>query len=483
MRGWHEGLRVPIVAFAVFAGSLTPESSIPGLAQITRDTGGQILMGHAAYGDWHRDKPGLRRRITAADLPRPYATESASNASSVVEPPPGAEPKVPPGFTMHRFADGLENPRLVRVAPNGDIFIAETAAGRIRVMRAADGALQPDRNEVFASGLDAPFGIAFYPPGPDPRWVYVANTNSVVRFRYRSGDLRANSNAETVVAQLAETTGGHRTRDVAFSLDGNRMFISVGSASNAGEGSRWKLWRDRIPPWSEQQIHEWEKQHGLGAAWGPEANRADVLVFDPDGSHRRVFATGIRNCVGLAAHPQTGDLWCSTNERDGLGDDLPPDYVTRVQGGAFYGWPWYYIGSNEDPRHKGERPELAGRTTVPDVLIQPHSAPMQITFYRPPTAGTAAFPADYNGDAFVALHGSWNRARLTGYKIVRIRLHDGVPTGEYEDFATGFVIDDHNVWGRPVGVAVAHDGALLVTEDGNGTMWRIAYTDFARGKN
>jgi glucose/arabinose dehydrogenase len=272
---------------------------------------------------------------------------------------------------------------------------------------------------------------------------------------------------ETVVAQLAGTTGGHSTRDVQFSPDGKRMFVSVGSGSNVAPGMGRR---------STEQIRQWESQHGLGAAWGDEADRADVLVFDPDGKNRRAFATGIRNCVGLAIQPRTGDVWCSTNERDGLGDNLPPDYVTRVRENTFFGWPWYYLGSNEDPRHKGERPDLAGHVTAPDVLVQPHSAPLEMSFYRRPAAGAAAFPADFDEDAFVALHGSWNRATRTGYKIVRIRLHEGVPTGVYEDFLTGFVLDDHAVWGRPVGVAVAHDGALLVTEDGNGTMWRVSYT-------
>jgi glucose/arabinose dehydrogenase len=270
-----------------------------------------------------------------------------------------------------------------------------------------------------------------------------------------------------VVARLAETTGGHSTRDLAFSSDGKRMFVSVGSGSNVAEGLARR---------SPDEIGRWEAEHGLGAAWGGETNRADVLVFDPDGKNGAVFAAGIRNCVGLAVQPQTGALWCSTNERDGLGDDLVPDYVTRVREHGFYGWPWWYIGDHEEPRHPGERPDLRGRVTVPDVLLQAHSASLAMTFYPTAPAGAAAFPADYRGDAFAALHGSWNRSRRTGYKLVRIRIQDGAPTGAYEDFLTGFVLDDDSVWGRPVGVAVARDGALLVSEDGNGTIWRIAYT-------
>ena len=211
---------------------------------------------------------------------------------------------------------------------------------------------------------------------------------------------------------------------------------------------------------SPEEIRDWEAAHGLGAAWGGEADRVDALVFDIDGkAPARIFATAIRNCVGLAVQPHTGDLWCTTNERDGLSDDLVPDYTTRVHEGAFYGWPWYYLASHEDPRHAGERPDLADRVTQPDVLFQAHSASRTLAFYDA-TSGVAAFPPDYVGDAFVAMRGSWNRSHRTGHKVARVRIRDGAPTGEYEDFLTGFVVDDDHVWGRPVGVAVARDGAL-----------------------
>jgi glucose/arabinose dehydrogenase len=222
-------------------------------------------------------------------------------------------------------------------------------------------------------------------------------------------------------------------------------------------------------------ISLWEAAHGHGAAWDAEINRADILLTDPEGSQPlRAFATGIRNGVGLAVQEDSGLLWTSVNERDALGDDLVPDYITSVKEGGFYGWPWYYLGNHEDPRHAGERPDLAGQAIVPDVPVQAHSAALQMTFYTA-TSGMAAFPAEYHGDIFVAFHGSWNRTSRTGYKVVRIRLDHGVPTGEYDDFLTGFVVDGRSVWGRPVGVAVARDGALLVTEDGNSTLWRIAY--------
>jgi hypothetical protein len=232
-----------------------------------------------------------------------------------------------------------------------------------------------------------------------------------------------------------------------------------------------------LPPKSPAEIRDWEAVHGRGAAWGFEVNRANVLVTDPEGRKGlRTFATGIRNAVGIAVHPSTGELWVSVNERDALGDDLVPDYVTHVREGGFYGWPWYYMGNHEDPRHAGERPDLAGQTIVPDVPEQPHSASLQMTFYPKDASGPAAFPAEYRGEIFVAFHGSWNRTGRTGGKIVRIRLQNGVATGEYEDFVTGWVVDDAHVWGRPVGVTVAHDGALIVTEDGNNTIWRVSYT-------
>jgi glucose/arabinose dehydrogenase len=419
---------------------------------------GRVLMGAAAFGDWRADAPGVWRHIRPADLPRPGATPSAGNGPRIVARPAAAVPQVPPGFKAQLFASGLSGPRAMRVAPDGDVFVAESWAGRIRVLRAPDGADKPSETAIFAAGLEGPFGLAFYPAGPDPQWLYVAMTGSVVRFPYRAGDLNARGAAQTIVARLP-TGGSHSTRDVAFSNDGARMFVSVGSASNAAEGLG-----ARYP----EGLASFEAEHGVGASWGRETDRALVLAFDPDGRGRKTFATGIRNCVGLAVHPQTGDLWCSVNERDGLGDDLVPDYVTRVREGAFYGWPWFYIGANEDPGHRGERPDLKDKVTVPDVLIQAHSASLQLAFYT----GTQ-FPPDYRGDAFAAEHGSWNRSKRTGYKVIRLKTRDGVPTGEYEDFVTGFVLGDNAVWGRPVGVAVAHDGSLLVSEDANGTIWIV----------
>lgn len=419
----------------------------------------------AVFGDWRADAPGRIHHITVDDLPRPFATPSAGNSPNTVARPASARLLVPAHFAVNEFATGLKGPRTLRIAPNGDVFLAETGADQVRVLRVKDGAATASRSDIFARGLREPFGIAFYPLGPQPQWVYVANTNSVVRFPYHVGDLKARGAPQIIVKELAQTTGGHSTRDIAFSSDGLRMFVSVGSRSNVGEDIGRK---------TREEARRWEAEQALGAAWDGETHRADVLVFDPEGKERRIFATGIRNGVGLAVNPTTGDLWCVTNERDGLGDDLVPDFATRVREGAFYGWPWYYLGGREDPRHKGERPELLNKVTVPDVLFQPHSAPLGIVFYPTATEATA-FPAEYRGDAFVALHGSWNRRARTGYKVVRLAMRNGVATGEYQDFLTGFVIDDERVWGRPVGVAVAHDGALLVSDDGSDTLWRISY--------
>ena len=433
---------------AILAAAISGAIIAPATAQSDR------LTGSAAFGDWRADRPGLVRLIRPADLPKPGATPSTANFPRVVRRPADALLHVPPGFKIELLAEGLSGPRQMRTAPNGDIFIAETHTGRIRVLRLSEDGSKVVQNKLYAKGLNAPFGIAFFPNSDKALWVYVANTGSVVRFRYQDGDLKAASKPETMVADLPDG-GGHSTRDIVFTNDGKRMLVSVGSASNDAEG----MGKGRP-----------DDQSALGAAWGYEARRANMLAFKADGTEPKVFATGLRNCVGLAVHPTTGDAYCSTNERDGLGDDLVPDYITRVKEGAFYGWPWFYIGDHDDPHHAGERADLKGKITIPDVLIQAHSASLGLTFY----AGNA-FPMEYRGDGFAAEHGSWNRSKRTGYKIIRIRMKDGVPTGEYEDFVTGFVVSDSEVWGRPVGVTVTRDGALLISEDGNGTIWRITH--------
>jgi len=427
-------------------------------AAFAQQTDQPLLKGEAAFGDWRDDRPGVRRLIGPQDLQAPFLTESASNGAGLADRPEGAKPIVAPGFSAEMIASGIDSPRVVRVAPNGDLFVADSRANQIRVYRLTQGSAKPAAEAIFAKGLAQPYGIAFYPQD-SPQWVYVANSNSVVRFAYRDGDLEASSQPETIVANIP--SNHHWTRDIAFSPDGKTLYLSVGSGSNVAEGMGKR---------PKGGLDAWAKSMPLGAAWGAEDGRADVLAFDPDGKNGRIVATGLRNCSGMTVQPANGALWCVVNERDALGDNVPFEYATTVKDGAFYGWPWYYIGNNEDPRHKGERPDLAGKVTIPDVLIQAHSAPLNIAFY----AGKN-FPAEYQGDAFVALHGSWNRGIRTGYKVVRLRFKDGKPTGEYEDFITGFVISDDEVWGRPVGVAVAKDGALIVTEDGSGTIWRVTH--------
>jgi glucose/arabinose dehydrogenase len=396
----------------------------------------------APYTDFRYEKPGTTRKITVNDLPQPFATTSADNGPRMVARPENAFPVAPAGFKVELFASGLDNPRLLRTAPNGDVFLAESEAGRIRVFRGMTSDGKPEQSAIFAGRLNLPYGIAFYPPGPDPEWVYIGDTNEVIRFPYHNGDLKASGPSEHI-ADLP-SGGGHRTRAVEFSKDGKALFVAVGSASNV----------------DDPDTHPEEK------------DRADILTCDPSNCVLKVYAYGIRNAGGgIAVDPQTGELWCSVNERDALGDNLVPDYITHVQEGGFYGWPWWYIGAHQDPRHQGKHPELKAKTIVPDVLLQPHNASLEFTFYD-----GKMLPSEYSGDIFASEHGSWNKAVRVGYELIRVPLHQtGHASGEYEDFLTGFVLPDGNVWGRPVGVAVAPDGSLLVSDDGSNSIWRVSY--------
>lgn len=409
------------------------------------------------------DAPGTVHHITVRDLVAPYASASAGNAPKVVARPDGAMPKVPPGFRVSVFATDPDKGRSMIRAPNGDVFVAVPGKGQIKLLRSATGE-RADSVSVFAAGLERPYGMAFYPSGSQPRYLYVATLNQVVRLPYRPGELTAGAAPQVVVPALAASTGGHSTRTLAFSADDKQLFVSVGSGSNVAAG---------MPASPPTALADWERRHGVGAAWGDEQDRAAVLAFDPEGGNRHTYATGLRNCVGMIVYPATGELMCSVNERDALGDNLPPDYVTRVAGGAFYGWPWYYIGANEDPRLAGRRPDLKNKVRTPDVLLQAHSAPLGMSAYVRPGGARHPFPPEYEGDLFVALHGSWNSATRTGSKVVRVMMKNGVPTGAYQDFMTGFVISDKEVWGRPASVLVAADGALLVDDDAGGVIWRI----------
>ena len=388
-------------------------------------------------GDWTHDAPGKHHHIDLSELPPVFATESARNGPTGVKRPEGAMPQVPKGFKIEVYATGLRNPRYLQTAPNGDIFVAETGASRLKVLR--DG-----KTETFddSSVLNKPFGLAFYPPGPDPQYLYAANTDGVVRFPYHNGDLKASGPGEKLPARIIGG-GGHSTRALTFSPDGKRLYVTVGSGSNVDEGNNPQ-----------------------------ERERALVWEMNPDGTDQKIFGYGIRNPVGVTIRPGTDEVWVSTNERDGLGDDLVPDYVTRVKPGGFYGWPWFYMGNHEDPRQKGKHPELADKVLVPDVPVQSHSATLNLVFYT-----GSQFPAAYKGDAFSCFHGSWNREKRTGYKVVRypIDKETGKPKGGYEDFVTGFVTPEGNVWGRPVGITVAKDGSLLFSDDSTNNVWRVSY--------
>lgn len=382
-------------------------SAMPAVAQVT-----------------HGNKP---------DLPAPFATKSSANGSSVVPPPSGFLPKAPEGFQVNLFAKDLKRPRFMAVAPNGDVFLAETGASQITVLKDPQNTGGAQQVEVFVDKLNRPFGIAFHED-----YVYVGNTNEVVRYRYDKQTSKRLSNAEHILELPGG--GGHFTRTVAFSLDGKKLYVSVGSSSNI----------------------DVEKDQRRGA----------ILVAGADGSNARLYATGLRNAVGLAVDPVTGEVWAAVNERDELGDNLPPDYLTSVKDGAFFGWPYSYIGSNVDPRVKRQKPDLVAKAVIPDVLLGAHVAPLQFTFY-----GGTEFPQSYRGGTFVAEHGSWNRSPRSGYQVVFVGFKDGKAAVDPVPFLTGFDPDPNgkNVYGRPVGVAVANDGALLVSEDGAGAIYRVTY--------
>jgi glucose/arabinose dehydrogenase len=397
------------------------------------------------FTDFRYEKPGTFHKITVNDLPQPYATKSAYNSPDLVARPGNVWPAAPVGFKVELYGAGLDNPRTLRTAPNGDIFLAETDPGRIRVFRGLTAGGKPEQSAIFVSGLKQPYGLAFYPAGPDPQWLYVGSAAEVVRFPYHNGDLKASGSQQHIADLPGRGWFGHSTRAVEFSRDGKRMFVAVGSASNVDDP-------DTTPR---------------------EKDRADILACDPENCVLSVYAYGIRNAGGgIAVNPQTGELWCSVNERDALGDNLVPDYITHVQEGGFYGWPWWYIGAHQDPRHRGKHPELKDKVIVPDVLLQSHNASLEFTFYE-----GQQFPTGYKGDIFASEHGSWNKAVRVGYEVIRVPLHQtGHASGEYEDFLTGFVLPDGNVWGRPVGITVASDGSLLVSDDGSNSVWRVSYT-------
>jgi len=419
------------------------------LSQTIKAAGCLLLLVLAVCGQ--ATKPSQPQKLASAlpsrdriiikpeSLPKPFATESARNQSRVVPRPAGAELHVLPGFEVKVFAEGdFTEPRWIIEGPNGDLFLADPRANNVILLRDAnkDGAINNATERfTFVEGLNQPFGMAIH-----EGYFYVANTDSVVRFRYQPGQTKLEGQPEKIADLPGRGYFQHWTRNILFSQDGKKLYVTVGSESNVNEEA--------------------------------DPRRAAISEYNPDGSGHRIFASGIRNPIGLAWNPTTGALWTAVNERDGLGDDLVPDYVTSVKEGGFYGWPYSYIGQNEEPRQKGKRPDLVAKATVPDVLVEAHSAALGLVFYT-----GQMFPREYQGSAFVALHGSWNRSLRSGYKIIRIPFKNGKPEGGYENFLTGWVLDDasKDVWGRPVGLAMIRDGSLLVVDDGGRKVWRVRY--------
>lgn len=380
--------------------------------------------------------PAAAQQVTYGkkpQLPAPFSTKSAGNGPSSAKPAAGFLPTAPAGFHVNVYAKEFKYPRFLAVAPNGDIFLADLGAGQVIVLRDPQHTGSAQQREIFADKLNRPFGIAFHDD-----YVYVGNMNAVVRFRYDKQTSKRLGEVEHILD--LPSGGSHVTRTVAFSPDGKLLFVSVGSSGNI----------------------DIEK----------DQRRAAVLVADPDGHNSRIFASGLRNAVGLGIEPVTGAVWVAVNERDELGDNLPPDYFTSIKDGGFYGWPYSYIGDNVDPRVQPQKPDLVAKAIIPDVLLGAHVAPLEFAFYT-----GKQFPEQYRGGAFIAEHGSWNRASRAGYQVAFVGFKDGKASADPVPFLTGFVPDPSakNVNGRPVGVAVAPDGSLLVCDDGAGVIYRVSY--------
>lgn len=389
----------------------------------------------AQIGDFPDQEIGRKVHIRVRDLPAPYATPSVSNAPHYKQLESDRPPIAPPGFSVALFGHA-SHARWLAVAPNGDVFVTHLSSNKITVLRDADGDGVAEQTSVFHEGLTRPHGMAF-----QPGYFYVADTRGLWRFVYEPGQLAARGQPERVTPEGAFGDGaGHWTRNIAFSRDGKRVYVSIGSRGNLDE---------------------------------EPAPRATIQEFHADGTGQRTFAAGLRNPVGIAFAPGTDELYAVVNERDGMGDGLVPDYLTRVARDGFYGWSYAYLGSNPQPEYAAKRPDLVARTLVPDVLFKSHSAPLGLVFYD-----GAQFPAEYRGHAFVALHGSWNSAKPAGYTVVRVPFSEGKPQGHYVIFLGGFWVEGKDravVRGRPVGLAVAKDGGLLVADDFASVIWRVSY--------
>jgi glucose/arabinose dehydrogenase len=369
-------------------------------------------------------------------LPPPYATRGVANPSRVAAWPKGTMPTVPAGFEVNLFAENLDNPRTIHVLPNGDVLVMESQRRPSRIILFRDGNKdgKPESREVFIDNLNSGFGMALH-----GNRFYVGNTDGVVVFPYQNGETKITRQGEKL---LSLPGGGHYTRNVVVDPDGKKLYVSVGSTSNV----------------DEEMID------------AKDSRRAAILQANLDGSAMRVFASGLRNPVGMDWEPKSKQLWTVVNERDMLGDELVPDYLTSVKENGFYGWPYAYFGPNEDPRKKNQRPELVAKTLKPDYALGSHVAPLGLAFYT-----GKSFPQRYHGGAFIGMHGSWNRSSLVGYKVAFVPFQNGKPSGAIEDFLTGFLPNPktNEVYGRPVGVTVAADGSLLVADDGANKVWRV----------
>jgi len=391
----------------------------------------------------HHFAPGTGP-VDKLQLPTPFATPSVRNTSKVIGWPKGKMPQPAPGFEVSLFADNLNNPRQAYALPNKDILVVEAvrefpdrpakSSNQITLFRDTDNDGKPDLREIFLTGLNMPHGMLLVGD-----WFYVGNTNSVVRYPYRAGQTKIDGKGEKI---LDLPSGGHYTRNLIADPAGKKIYIAVGSASNVDEEKGWEK----------------------------DQRRAGILEMNLDGSAMRIFAKGLRNPVGMDWEPRTKTLWTVVNERDLLGDDLVPDYLTSVQDGGFYGWPYSYFGQNEDPRKKGQRPDLVAAAIKPDYALGSHVAALGLAFYQ-----GKALPEKYHGGAFIGMHGSWNRSKMVGYKVAFLRFENGKPAGLLEDILTGFIADENKfeAYGRPVGVTVAPDGSLLVADDSGGKVWRV----------
>lgn len=367
-------------------------------------------------------------------LPEPYHTPSASNAPTVISRPENARLRLPPGFSIQEFAGGFERPRYMVQGPSGEVLLSDSAKkGAVIVLFDRDKDGKAEERKRLIESLDRPYGLALWRD-----YLYVAETTAVKRYKYDAKNFTVGPGE--MVVDMSEYGTGHWTRSILFNKAGDKFYLGIGSQSNVNPGE-------------------------------PE-RRAAISRCNPDGTGCEIIARGTRNPIGLDFEPATGKLWAAVQERDGLGDDLVPDFFTSIQEGGFYGWPYAYVGPNEEPRLKGQRPDLVKQTIVPDIPLQAHVAVLDSRFYT-----GKQFPAKYQGGAFLAFHGSWNRAERVGYSVAFVPFKNGKPAGPVEDFLAGFMLDPtkREVWGRPVGLLQLADGSLLVSDDGGNRLWHISY--------